>query len=128
MSPRRTLGLLCWACILASSLLVLSVAPANAQNTTYKVIRRIPVAGEGAWDYLKVDPDAKRIYLSRGSHMMVVDETTGKVLGDLPDTKGIHGMAIVPELGKGFTSNGQANTVTVFDLKTLKPTGEIKVT
>ena len=98
------------------------------RRTTYKVMRRIPVAGEGAWDYLKVDPDAKRIYLSRGTHMTVVDETTGKVLGDLPDTKGIHGIAWATELNKGFTSNGQANTVTVFDLKTLKATGEIKVT
>jgi len=57
-----------------------------------------------------------------------MDEATGKIIGDLPDTKGIHGIAWAPELNKGFTSNGQANTVTVFDLKTLKPTGEIKVT
>jgi DNA-binding beta-propeller fold protein YncE len=127
MSPRRMAGVFCWVCVLASSLLVLSVAPGYAQ-TTYKVIRRIPVAGEGGWDYLKVDPDARRIYLSRGTHMTIVDETTGKVLGDLPDTKGIHGIAWATDLGKGFTSNGQADTVTVFDLKTLKPTGEIKVT
>jgi DNA-binding beta-propeller fold protein YncE len=60
--------------------------------------------------------------------MMIVDETTGKVLGDLPDTKGIHGIAWAPDLNKGFTSNGMTDTVTVFDLKTLKPTGEIKVT
>jgi len=126
MSPRRTLGLLCWACILASSVLVLSAVPVNAQ-TNYKVVRRIPVAGEGAWDYLKVDPDLKRIYLSRGTHMTIVDETTGKVLGDIPDTKGIHGIAWASELNKGFTSNGMTDTVTVFDLKTLKPTGEIKV-
>jgi DNA-binding beta-propeller fold protein YncE len=126
--PLRTLvKCLCWACFLASSLLVFSPAPGYAQ-TTYKVIRRIPVGGDGGWDYLKVDPDMKRLYLSRGTHMMVLDETTGKVLGDIPDTKGIHGIAWATELNKGFTSNGQANTVTVFDLKTLKPTGEIKVT
>jgi DNA-binding beta-propeller fold protein YncE len=128
MSLRSVAKLSCWVCILTSCVLVVAPAPGYAQAAGYKVIRRIPVAGEGGWDYLRVDSDAKRIYLSRGSHMTVVDEVSGKVVGDLPDTKGIHGMAIVPELGKGFTSNGQANTVTVFDLKTLKPTGEIKVT
>jgi DNA-binding beta-propeller fold protein YncE len=128
MLSRPSIRLLCWACLLASSLLLLPVAPASAQGTTYKVVRRIPVAGEGGWDYLRVDPDAKRIYLSRGAHMTIVDEVSGKVLGDIPNTEGIHGVALVQDLGKGFTSNGRANTVTVFDLKTLKPTGEIKVT
>jgi hypothetical protein len=128
MRSKRTVGLFCWACILASTLLFVSATPSYAQGTKYKVIKRIPVTGEGGWDYLKVDADAKRIYLSRGTHMTVVDEVTGKVLGDIPDTKGIHGIAWAPELNKGFTSNGQADSVTVFDLKTLKPTGEIKVT
>jgi len=123
--------LFCWACILASSLLLISATgtfAAPQQGSTYKVVRRIPVGGDGAWDYVSVDPDAHRIYLSRGSHMMIVDETSGNVIGDIPDTKGIHGVAVAPELGKGFTSNGMANTVTVFDLKTMKPTSEINVT
>jgi DNA-binding beta-propeller fold protein YncE len=107
--------------------LVVAPAPGYAQSG-YKVLHTYRVGGEGNWDYLKVDPDMKRVYLSRGTHMMVMDENTGKIIGDLPDTKGIHGMAWATELNKGFTSNGQANTVTVFDLKTLKPTGEIKVT
>ena len=64
------------------------------------------MGGDGGWDYLRVDPDAHRIYISRGTHMMVVDENSGKVIGDIPDTKGIHGIALAPELGKGFTSNG----------------------
>jgi DNA-binding beta-propeller fold protein YncE len=128
MSKSRMLVLSCWACLLASTLLFLPATPAYAQGTTYKVVKRIPVAGEGGWDYLRVDPDTKRIYLSRGTHMTIVDETTGKVLGDIADTKGIHGIAWAPELNKGFTSNGQSDSVTVFDLKTLKPTGEIKVT
>ena len=79
---------------------------AAPQAGSYNVIRRMPVGGEGGWDYLRVDPDTHRIYISRGTHMMVVDENTGKVIGDLPDTKGIHGIALAPELGKGFTSNG----------------------
>ena len=126
MFRRGFLGLLCWACVLASSVMLISVATASAQS--YKVLRRIPVGAEGGWDYVRVDPDAKRIYLSRGDHMMVVDETSGKVVGDLPNTKGIHGMALVADMNKGYTSNGGAATVTVFDLKTLKPITEIKTT
>jgi DNA-binding beta-propeller fold protein YncE len=86
------------------------------------------VGGEGAWDYLKVDPDAHRLYISRGTHMMVVDEVSGKVIGDIADTKGVHGIALATDLGRGFTSNGQSNTVTIVDLKTLKPISEVKVT
>jgi YVTN family beta-propeller protein len=126
MLRRGLLGQLCWAFVLASSLMLISVGTASAQS--YKVLRRIPVGAEGGWDYVRVDPDAKRIYLSRGDHMMVVDETSGKVVGDLPNTKGIHGMALVPDMNKGYTSNGGAATVTVFDLKTLKPITEIKTT
>jgi len=118
-----------WASLLACSLLLLSVAGAYAApDSGYKVIRRLPVGGEGGWDYLRVDPDAHRIYLSRGTHMMVVDEVSGKVIGDIADTKGVHGIALAIDLGRGFTSNGQANTVTIVDLKTLKPISEVKVT
>jgi len=117
---------LCWACVLASSLVLFSAGTAFAQN--YKVLRRIPVGGEGGWDYLRVDPDEHRVYIARGDHMMVVDEVSGKLIGDLPNTKGIHGTALAPDLGKGYTSNGGANTVTVYDLKTLKTLSEIKTT
>lgn len=101
---------------------------AAPQAGGYHVIRRIPVGGEGGWDYLRVDPDAHRIYISRGTHMMVVDENSGKVIGDLLETKGIHGVALATDLGKGFTSNGGDQSVTVFDLKTIKPITVIKVT
>ena len=123
---RRGLGLLCWACVLASSMVLMFAGTASAQ--TYKVIKRIPVGGEGGWDYIKVDPDAHRLYVARGDHLMIIDEASGKTLGDIPNTKGIHGVALATDLGKGFTSNGGAATVTVFDLKTLKVTGEIKTT
>src|SRR5579862_1423808 len=131
MSPRRLLGLFCWACLLASSLLLLVPAghvQAAPQSAGYHVIRRIPIGGDGAWDYLKVDPDAHRLYVARATHLMIVDEVTGKLLGDIPNTSGIHGAAIASEFNKGFTSNGTANTVTMFDLKTLKPISDIKVT
>jgi DNA-binding beta-propeller fold protein YncE len=128
MQKRRTLAMFGWALALSFLFLAARGAFAAPQAGGYHVIRRIPVGGEGNWDYLRVDPDAKRIYLSRGTHMMVVDETSGKVIGDLPDTKGIHGVALAPELNKGFTSNGGDQSVTVFDLKTIKPITVIKVT
>ena len=94
------------------------------------VLREITLGGEGGWDYLAIDSAARRLYLSRGTHVMVVDADNGKVVGDIPGTDGVHGIALAPELGLGFTSNGRAASVTCFDLKTLKvvrviqPTGE----
>lgn len=87
---------------------------------------KIAVGGEGGWDYLTVDSMAQRLYVSRSNRVIVIDLDKEKVIGELPDTPGIHGIAIVPELGKGFTSNGSDGTVTVFDLKTLKATGKIE--
>jgi hypothetical protein len=129
MSLRRILGLFCFVGLLASTLLLLSRSTVNAApQGGYHLLRKLPVGGDGAWDYLTVDPDAKRIYISRSTHVMVVDEEKGDVVGDIPDTKGVHGIAIAKDLGKGFTSNGQANTVTVFDLSSLKTTATISVT
>jgi len=126
MSRVRRLGSCGWAGFFAASVLLIFTGTASGQN--YKLIRRIPVGAEGGWDYIKVDADAQRLYVARGDHMMIVDEVSGKVLGDVPNTKGIHGTAIASTLGKGYTSNGQASTVTVFDLKTLKPITDIKTT
>jgi DNA-binding beta-propeller fold protein YncE len=129
MRKSRLFGLFCWACVLSCSLLLISAAGAYAADSGYKVIRRMPVGGDGGWDYVRVDPDAHRIYVLRGSHMMVVDEVTGKVIGDVPasNTKNMHGVALAIDLGKGFTSNGDANTVSVVDLKTLKSISEIPI-
>ncbi len=130
MEKRSTLQMFSWACLLGTMVLFATAPGALAapQAGGYHVIKRIPVGGTGNWDYLRVDPDAHRIYISRGTHMMVVDENSGKVIGDIPDTKGIHGIAVASDLGKGFTSNGGDATVTVFDLKTLKPGATIKTT
>ena len=128
MQTRTSLQTLVWALALVFACLLAPGAFAAPQAGSYHVIRRIPVGGEGGWDYLRVDPDTHRIYISRGNHMMVVDENSGKVIGDLPDTKGIHGVALATDLGKGFTSNGGDQSVTVFDLKTIKPIAVIKVT
>ncbi len=130
MLRQRFSGLFCWACAISCFLLFLSVAGAfAAPGSNYKVVRRIPVGGEGGWDYLRVDPDTNRIFVTHGSHVMVVDLTSGKVIGDISvaNTKNVHDIALAPDLGKGFTSNGLANTVTIFDLKTLKPISDVKI-
>ena len=98
-------------------------SPAAAPTKVHK----IAVGGEGGWDYLSVDSDARRLYVSRGDRVMVLDLDKETVVGELANTPGVHGIAIATELGKGFTSNGRDSTVTVFDLKTLKETGKVKV-
>jgi outer membrane protein assembly factor BamB len=130
MSLRRFLGLLCCAGVLAllPLLLTRSGVYAAPPGSGYHLLKKMPVGGEGGWDYLTVDSEARRIYLARGTHVMVVDEDSGAVVGDIPDTKGVHGIALAKDLGKGYTSNGQANTVTVFDIATLKTLSTINVT
>jgi DNA-binding beta-propeller fold protein YncE len=81
------------------------------------------VGGDGGWDYLTADASARRLYISRGTHVIVLDLDSGKNIGDIPDTPGVHGIALAPELGRGFTSNGREGTVTIFDIKTLAPIG-----
>ena len=98
-----------------------------AAGPGYHVINSYKLGGIGGWDYLIADPDSRRVYITRGSHVMVVDADSGKVVGDIADTPGVHGVALAPELGKGFTSNGGENMVSVFDLKTLKTLSKIKV-
>src|ERR1700680_2327857 len=120
---RRTSPLACLALIAGA---VIYAAP---QAGGYHVIKRMPVGGEGGWDYMTVDSDSHRLYVARGSHFMVVDDTTGKVLGDIEiaNSKNSHGLTLALDLGEGFTSNGDANTVSVVDLKTLKATSVIPI-
>ena len=110
-------------CIAAA---VLAAVPAFAQKQ-YKVVNRVKLGGEGGWDYLYYDKDGHRLFITRGTHVMVVDTNTLKVTDDIPDLSGIHGVALAPELGRGFISNGGDNTVTIFDLKTLKKLDSVKV-
>ncbi|MFZ3210161.1 MAG: PQQ-binding-like beta-propeller repeat protein [Terriglobales bacterium] len=105
-------------------LMLLSTASFAASG--YHLAKKIPLGGEGGWDYLTFDPGAGRLYISRVTHVIVLDPASGKVVGDIPDTGGVHGIALAPELGRGFTSNGRANTVTIFDLKTLATIGQVK--
>ncbi len=107
--------------VTAVSLAALALA---ASVPGYHVTATYKVGGDGGWDYLTADADARRLYISRGTHVIVLDLDSGKNVGDIPDTPGVHGIALAPELGRGFTSNGRENTVTIFDIKTLKPMGE----
>jgi DNA-binding beta-propeller fold protein YncE len=93
----------------------------------YKVVNTYKVGGDGGWDYLIADAAARRLYISRGTHVIVLDLDSGKTAGDIADTPGVHGIALAPELGRGFTSNGREGTVSIFDLKTLATSGKVKV-
>ena len=117
---KQAVILLVAACLCVSSVKAFSAAQ-------YQVKQKYVLGGEGGWDYLTFDPAGKRLFISRGTHVMVVDPSKGSVLGDIPDTAGVHGIALAQDLGKGFTSNGRDNSVTVFDLKTLKETSKIKI-
>ncbi|PYR80828.1 MAG: hypothetical protein DMF87_07580 [Acidobacteria bacterium] len=100
--------------ILAAAL----AAPAVSQAQSFKV-EKFDIKGDGGTDYVTVEPATGRVFVSRGDHMMVVEGATGKVLGDIPNTPGVHGAGIVTKAGHGFTTNGGDMTVTMFDLKTL---------
>src|ERR1700687_6140663 len=90
----------------------------------YHLLKKVYVGGTGAWDYLTYDPSGHRVFVSRGMHVMVLDGESGATVGDIPETPGGHGIALAPELGKGSTSNAHTDTVTIFDLKTLKAVGQ----
>ena len=104
----------------------LEPAPAPPGGSGYKVVKTVPIGGEGGWDYVYVDSDTRRVYISHGTHTVVMDADTHAKVGDIPDTQGVHGIAIASDLGRGFTSNGRSNDVTIFDLKTFKPIGNVK--
>jgi len=106
-------------------LLSCTLSAASAQSASYSVIKKIPIPGSGSWDYLTVDEGARRLYVSHGTQVEVLDIDSLAVVGSIPKTPGVHGIAIAPELGRGFVSNGQDSTVTVFDLKTVKPIADV---
>ena len=107
-------------------LLVLVISLSASSGNDYRIVKKIPLPGNGSWDYLTVDDAARRLYVSHGTEVEVLDVDSGAIVGKIPDTLGVHGIAIATEVGRGFTSNGKASTVTIFDLKTLKPLGELK--
>jgi DNA-binding beta-propeller fold protein YncE len=106
--------------LLTAGLLVATAFAAEG----YKVLNKIKIGGTGGWDYVAFDNTNRRIYASHGTAVEVIDADAGKVVGQIAQLHGVHGIAIAPELNKGFISNGQSNSVTVFDLKTLAKLGE----
>ena len=113
-----------WVFVISVSLAAIALA---AAGPGYHVVSTFKVGGDGGWDYLTTDSDARRLYISRGTHVTVLDADSGKSVGDIPDTPGVHGIALAPESGRGFTSNGREGTVTIFDIKTLAPSNKVKV-
>jgi DNA-binding beta-propeller fold protein YncE len=110
--------------ILAVMLVFLVAMPLAEER--YRLIKEIPIGGPGGWDYLTLDRQGHRLFVSHSTRVVVVDLNTGKVVGEIADTEGVHGIALAPELGRGFTSNGRENTSTIVDLETLRPISKVK--
>jgi len=101
-------------------LAVALAVPVHGQDGPYKLSKEIVIGGEGGWDYLSVDPAAHRLYVSHATKIVAIDTQANKVAGEIADTPGVHGLAIAADLGRGFSSNGRENKVSIVDLKTLK--------
>jgi len=97
-----------------------------APTSGYHLLKKIPLGGEGGWDYLAFDSPTRRLFISRATKVVVLNVDSGTVAGEIPNTDGVHGIAFAPELDRGFTSNGRANTVTIFDLQSLQIIGSAK--
>jgi DNA-binding beta-propeller fold protein YncE len=108
-------------------LLIAAIVTSNVGNAQTFKVQKYNIGGDGGTDYLTAEPGTGRVFVSRGTHTMVVDGTTGKVIGDIPDTPRTHGIALAPKSNHGFITNGGDSTVTMFDLKTIGVIKKIKV-
>jgi DNA-binding beta-propeller fold protein YncE len=118
--------------VLLAALLLALAAPSHAQDSAApphdRVISRLALGGNGGWDYLSFDAQRRHLFVSRGDRVLVIDVDKGQQIATIPDTAGVHGIAIAQDLRRGFTSDGKSNSVTVFDLDTLKTVATIPVT
>ena len=119
------LGSLSVAIIFCSGLYSRAAVPSPGPSG-YHLLKTVPVPGDEGWDYLAVDSHARRVYISHGSHVVVMNADTYAIEGDIPDTPGVHGIALAPDLGRGFISAGRADMAVIFDLKSLKSLGTVK--
>lgn len=132
MSERRIPSTLCLpCCVIALSLMILSAAVSHAapQDSGYRVLKSIHLGGEGGWDYVTVDSAARRVYIPRGTHIMVIDADSGKLVSDIQGMNGLHGVAVAPEFNRGFVTGNKTEkegTIYIFDLKTSMLTSSIK--
>jgi DNA-binding beta-propeller fold protein YncE len=108
--------------------LLVILAAAMPLSAAYHVVRHITIGGTGGWDYPMVDSASHRLFLSHSDRVEVVDLNSQKVVGTIPKTEGVHGIAIAPDLHRGFVSNGRAGTMTIFDLDKLTTIAEVKAT
>jgi YVTN family beta-propeller protein len=102
-----------------------SATPAPG-SSGYHLLKKITLGGEGGWDYITFDSPTRRLFISRQTKVIVLDVDSEKVVGEIPNTEGVHGIALAPEFNRGFTSNGRAGTVTIFDMKTLAVIDTVK--
>ena len=118
------------AFVTLSALFIISTvvfAQKTVNNGSYHLINKIEIGGEGGWDYIFDDSDAHRLYVSHATKVVVIDTDTDKVVGEIPNLKGIHGIATAADFGRGFISDGRDNSVVIFDTKTLKTLATVKV-
>lgn len=113
--------------ILLAGICLCIVAADVPSTTSYHLVHSFLLGGDGSWDYLTFDQSGSRLFIARSNRVMVVDPVKGSLIAEIPGTDGVHGVALAPDLGKGFTSNGRTNSVTMFDLQTLAPTESISI-
>ncbi|MDB6112089.1 MAG: beta-propeller repeat-containing protein [Pedosphaera sp.] len=115
------------AALMAVGILSFTNLPTRGADASagYNLLKEIPVGGEGGWDYLSVDSANRRLYVSHATKVVVIDLDKEVVVGEISDTPGIHGFAVAPELGRGFSSNGRENKASIVDLKTLKTISKV---
>jgi DNA-binding beta-propeller fold protein YncE len=102
------------------------VCGAVSAGAAYHPLKRVVLGREGGWDLLTVDAEARRLYIPRSSHILVVDADSCQIVGDILNTPGVHGVAVAHDLGRGFSSNGADSSATIFDLKDLKPLAKVR--
>jgi YVTN family beta-propeller protein len=113
--------------MLAGFLSLVTMAALAAPPSGYHIIKKVPIPGAGGWDYVTVDDAARRVYVSHATQVEVLNADTFELVGTIPNTPGVHGIAIASEFGRGFITAGKSDSVITFDLKTLKTLGEVKV-
>jgi hypothetical protein len=112
--------------LIALGMFGLLALQACGADVNYKLLKEIPVGGEGGWDYLAVDQFARRVYVTHATRIVVIDIDKNEVIGEIADTPGVHGFAIAPKLDRGFSSNGRENKASIVELKTLKTISKVE--
>jgi YVTN family beta-propeller protein len=114
------------SCVLLFGIVSLGCAVSGRAAEPYHFLKEIPIGGEGGWDYLSVDAINHRLYVSHATKVVVIDTRTDRIVGEIADTPGVHGVAIAPQLGRAFVSNGRENKVSMVDLATLKTLAKVE--